>query len=1086
LVTGIPTHSPVFRLAEVLDAMTSAREKFQNLLRELFQIQAAAELDFGIYRIMGQKRGVIERFIDKELLSVIESELKSGALKEEADVATRLAEIAEQIRENIDDDAIDAEGQLDPAHHKTKLGRQYLALQQKAPGAQSIETREATIYNHLFHFFSRYYDKGDFMSLRRYSKREKYAIPYNGEEVYLHWANADQYYVKTSETLTDYRWKDPSGNVRVRFTVTKANVPQDNIKAPDKRFFLPQLDGVTVEAMGKAKDKNRHTLVTVPFHYRGLTADETQTWETVAADRNIKNGNNNGGKLQAAVLAVAHDELPTLDVIKENQDALAALIGEHHKDADGNPVSRLAHHLRRFTVKNTSDYFIHKDLAGFLIRELDFYLKNEVLQLDALEAGGEARAEGWFQMMRIIRRIGGKIIQFLAQIENFQKRLFEKKKFVTEYHYCLTLDRVPESLYPEIASNKEQVEEWKKLFAIDEAEGWSEPPTERFLKANWNLVVDTSLFPESFWETVQEALASDESLMTVDGTLVAGDNHQGLSLLSEVYRANVATIYIDPPYNTDASPILYKNGYKSSTWNSLVAGRIELSKPMLRDDGVFIAAIDDEQQRELSFILTQVFDDNLLGTICVRANPSGRPKQTGYSVSHDYLFFAGMGKSSKIGRLPPTEKQMARFSERDGRGVFEWRNLRREGSNSDRDARRRLYYPIYITESKIRVPRMTWKASTEEWIIEEKPKKSEMVVYPVNESGDEKTWRWEHLTVTASVAQLAVRRDRSGKDYVYYKRRPHEEGVVAVSSWFDAKYSATEYGTAVIKNLFGESCFSYPKSVHAVSDSIYVGGCSPRDSVVVDCFAGSGTTGHAVLNLNRLDGGTRSYVLIEQGQYFYSVLIPRLKKVIYSPEWKDGKPTARDTGIGHCFKWLRLESYEDALGNIAFNENEAAQRQFNFDEYCINYMLAFETGESETLLNIEKLTEPFDYKIEICNGDESVFKNVDLPETFNFLIGLRVRSRKVCYRETGKQKIKYIVLRGRTNPHATGGEREVVVIWRTTKDWKKADFEADKKFVEESEFAKDADEVFVNSDSLIKGAKSIDPVFKRRMFNAPD
>ena len=178
-----------------------------------------------------------------------------------------------------------------------------------------------------------------------------------------------------------------------------------------------------------------------------------------------------------------------------------------------------------------------------------------------------------------------------------------------------------------------------------------------------------------------------------------------------------------------------------------------------------------------------------------------------------------------------------------------------------------------------------------------------------------------------------------------------------------------------------------------------------------------------------------------------------------------------------------LESYEDSLSNIAFDEKENAQNQFAFDEYCINYMLEFETSESETLLNIEKLASPFDYTLEIRDGEESTFKKVDLPETFNFLIGLRVQTRKVYWRGTGKNKVKYLVNRGRTNPHATGGEREVVVIWRTTKDWNKTELEADMKFVEENELTKDADEIFMNSETFVKNARLLDPVFKRRMFN---
>jgi len=201
----------------------SARETFQTLLRELFQVEDAAELDFGIYRIMGQKRGVIEKFIDQELLDVIDAELRTGALKQESNASAQLDDLAAQIRETLADDAIDAEGILDPAYASTKLGKEYLAVQKAGQGSRSIAELEGTIYNHLYGFFKRYYDKGDFMSLRRYSKREKYAIPYNGEETHFHWSNSDQYYIKTGETFTDYQWKDPSGAVRVKFSVTSAS-----------------------------------------------------------------------------------------------------------------------------------------------------------------------------------------------------------------------------------------------------------------------------------------------------------------------------------------------------------------------------------------------------------------------------------------------------------------------------------------------------------------------------------------------------------------------------------------------------------------------------------------------------------------------------------------------------------------------------------------------------------------------------------------------------------------------------------------------------------------------------------------------
>src|SRR5690606_21364089 len=145
---------------------------------------------------------------------------------------------------------------------------------------------------------------------------------------------------------------------------------------------------------------------------------------------------------------------------------------------------------------------------------------------------------------------------------------------------------------------------------------------------------------------------------------------------------------------------------------------------------------------------------------CVRSNPSGRPTQSGYAVSHEYLIFAGASSSSVIGRLPPTPAQLARFNQSDEDGAFEWRHLRREGSNSDRSARRALYYPIYISGESIRVPGMTWDKEIESWTEIEPPKEGEHAVYPMNEDGIEKTWRWEGKTVMASLKSLAVRKDR--------------------------------------------------------------------------------------------------------------------------------------------------------------------------------------------------------------------------------------------------------------------------------------------------------------------------------------
>ncbi|WP_210756801.1 hypothetical protein [Caldichromatium japonicum] len=216
---------------------------------------------------------------------------------------------------------------------------------------------------------------------------------------------------------------------------------------------------------------------------------------------------------------------------------LDALTRERHKTEKGETVTYLEHHLRQYTRRNTSDFFIHKDLKGFLSRELDFYLKNEVLNLEEMEAAGEDLADGWFQLLRLIKRIGLKIIEFPAQIEDFQKALWEKKKFVTETFYVVTVGKIREAFYPEIAANDAQWAEWRTLLHVDEAQSDlftaganKEEKRLAYLKAHPTLVLDTRHFTPEFTDRL---LASFDDLdeMT-DGLLVHSENWQALQYLA--------------------------------------------------------------------------------------------------------------------------------------------------------------------------------------------------------------------------------------------------------------------------------------------------------------------------------------------------------------------------------------------------------------------------------------------------------------------------------------------------------------------------------------------------------------------------
>ena len=821
-----------------------------------------------------------------------------------------------------------------------------------------------------------------------------------------------------------------------------------------KRFFIP----ISAETTYKPETDD----ICIPFEYRPLTDEE-------------KKNRYSGQKQQDKIIETAEPEI--MRCLTDHYDALSAL--EHQTAGE----TTLKKHLRTYTRHNTTDFFIHKDLKQFLNRELDVYIKNEVLPLSSLIFADTNFQEdqltnaNWIETAKLVHQIASQIIEFLFHIEEFQKTLWLKKKLVLSTDYCLTLNRVPEEFYPEIVQNTAQLREWKDLFAIHEIDSnlinlnYTEPLSVAFLKANPNLVLDTCHYDSNFKDRL---LAHFDDLDNeVDGLLIHGENFQGLNLLTEKYRESLKTIYIDPPYNTDASAILYKNNYKDSSWMSLMADRISVSRELLADDGIFCAAIDDVEAANLRQLLQNIFDKkNELGIAAVCSNPAGRQRPTGFAPAHEYAMFFGLTAAAQVGRLKRTEEQLEN-SEIDEQGrYFTWKGLRSGGGpNALRGARPRLFYPLFVKGERIRIPLMEWNSETRQWNLLESQGPGETKVLPIKPDGEEMTWGYGVETLQDKLSETIARADQNGNIRIAVKRYLNEEGMLPKTWWGEKKYSSTVHGTIFLTNMLGDSlAFMFPKSIYLVEDCLHVSALRKHD-IVLDYFGGSGTTAHATINLNRQDGGMRKYILIEMGHHFDTVLKPRILKAIYAEKWRNAKPVSRESHLSQIIKYQSIESYEDALNNIEFNETE--YESLLLDEHQLSYLLGSETRESPTFLNVSELQNPFSYQLNIVKDIQTQKQSVDLPETFNYLLGVSVQTRRCLYDD----EKRYLVYRG------TVGQKTVVIIWRETKDWNEQDWERDYAFIEEQELTKGTDEVYVNTDSIIPEAKSLDPLFKRLMFS---
>jgi adenine-specific DNA-methyltransferase len=361
---------------------------------------------------------------------------------------------------------------------------------------------------------------------------------------------------------------------------------------------------------------------------------------------------------------------------------------------------------------------------------------------------------------------------------------------------------------------------------------------------------------------------------------------------------------------------------------------------------------------------------------------------------------------------------------------------------------------------------MVWDETERVYNVLEDPDEDEKSVFPIK-SGVEKRWRHGWAKVSRERTEYRVRHEDPIR--IEYKSRMREEAVPK-TWWGEGTYAAARYGTTLLEEMLEKKIFDFPKSVYLVSDCLRAC-CLDVNETVLDYFGGSGTTAHAAINLNRQDDGNRKYILIEMGHHFGNVLKPRVKKAIYAERWKDAKPVSRESRLSHIIKYQRIESYEDALNNIEFNDTE--HENLLPDEHQLSYMLGSDTKESPTFLSISKLQNPFNSQLNIVKDMQTQTQSVDLPETFNYLLGISVQIRQCLYDDDRC----YLIYRGRV------GQKTVVIIWRETEGWEQQDWERDYNFIQENKLTERADKIYINTDSIVPEAESLDPLFKRLMFS---
>ncbi len=410
---------------------------------------------------------------------------------------------------------------------------------------------------------------------------------------------------------------------------------------------------------------------------------------------------------------------------------------------------------------------------------------------------------------------------------------------------------------------------------------------------------------------------------TTQNLMIEGDNLEVLKLLQKSYSRRVKAIYIDPPYNTGRN-LIYPNDYQDgirtyfeitnqveggkklvsnpettgrfhTNWLSMIYPRLKVSRNLLRSDGVLVCSIDDNEVAQLGMILKEIFEEGSYDHVCVPIvhNPRG-VQGNNFSYVHEYAFFVYPKGTKSIG------------DRKINKSEIKWSQFRNWGAESKRSDAKNCFYPVLVKNDKV----IGFGDVCSDPLFH--PQQTEVqddvyFVYPIDKQGVERKWRYARHSAESILHLLRAKPSKNGceieigKDFGLYK-----------TIWDDKRYDANEYGTGIVGDLVPDSPFTYPKSLWAVYDSLLAVTDNDPNAIVLDFFAGSGTTAHAVLELNKILGGERRFVLvqlpepIEDNPYYKTIFdITRKRVKEAGRQIKQENPTIK-ADIG--FRVFKLDS----------------------------------------------------------------------------------------------------------------------------------------------------------------------------------
>ena len=993
------------------DALNTLREK----LRDMFHF-AHNDLDFGIFRILKIKRDEVNQFIGEKLPSIVDEALKevTNTLYE-----NQLTKVKEFVAEE------GGRRQREWLENIKENSQQLIDFLQTEDQEELIAPLETTlddlkahlafrVYNHVHSFFEGYYRDGDFGYNDRSTASYKVNYPdeadYNGADTLFHWKCRDSYYVKTATGFNSVAFEVEGKRIEYRLEgKASSNIAQNNNRDDFKHYHFDRIQ--------PPKPDDTEPTWRVILHLAETSTPKVEIYSEMSAqifsetddvDIYLHESLKRGAELGKPIfkdLANTYDKvndgrLQGIKALHINLESYAEKLANHldFKALGKNKAERQAKlkispkvkrfftldkNLNTFFVGMDSDYFIHKDLDRFLKTEQRRYIQNTILgDLDTLlNLSPENPA---FAIATAFYRVTDAVIVLLVTVETFQKQLFLMKKKVVRTDYLISVGKISEAtkdnpkqretFISQILRNDAQLADWRETFGIDITEQL--PLLEGLYPT---LPLDTRYFNKTF---VDELLALFDDLESqIDGLLLNSENFQALDLLMEKYRNAIRCVHIDPPYNTNTSGFLYKNNYQHSSWLTMMENRLSLTEQLMAPDSCILCHIDENEYENLFKVFNTLQMKNQGTIVWDKRNPVGGTNTI--ATQHEYIVCHSKG-NIKLYVLPLNREAMLRKSislvEKYGDVTQECRREFRNWIRNNRDLSggERAYSEIddegeVYTSVHMGAP----EPRTDPKFFQ--PLKHPVTGKPCPVPGNGFSGTPEFMQKLLAKGEILF-----GPDETTQPRRKwylKERLVTELSSLIPSG----EKGKHQMDALGLDFPYCHPVGLY---DKLVWSVTSEGKGIILDFFAGSGTTGHAVLNLNKIEKekGQRKFILVEMGDYFDSTLKERIRRVMFSENWKDSKPDAKkklDGTVG-IVKYQRLEQYEDILNNLTTvppnNDTEI--------ELPVKYLYRPEEQQIRLMMDMRV---PFSNRI--TYGKDSTEGFVDILETYCYLKGLPIHRR---------------------------------------------------------------------------------------------